>query len=271
VSDPGNSSPAEVFDLTGRVAVITGAGGGIGRAAAVTLAGAGAAIVAVDVDRGLATETARQVVDHGGVATVEVVDVARKGAVDRLAEVVAEEHGRIDVWANVAAIRRRALLVETSEADLDDHIAVNLKGVYWGCAAAGRVMAVARRGSIINVASAGGEVASPGSGAYGVTKAAVIHLTRVVAAELGPHGVRANCVAPGFVETSMTARDWTRADGTTDESARAALIEQVAGMVPLRRVGTALDIAYALLYLASDASAFMTGQVLRPNGGNPMH
>ncbi|HVM63833.1 MAG TPA: SDR family oxidoreductase, partial [Acidimicrobiales bacterium] len=162
---------------------------------------------------------------------------------------------------------RNSLVVDTTEEDLDAVLAVNLKGVYWGCAAAGRVMGAAGRGAIVNVASAGGEMPAPTLSVYAMSKAAVIQLTRVVAAELGPKGVRANAVAPGFIETPMTKRNWTNADGTVDQDKRAQLLGARGAQSPLGTTGEPTDIAYAMLYLAVDASRFMTGQVLRPNGG----
>jgi 3-oxoacyl-[acyl-carrier protein] reductase len=175
--------------------------------------------------------------------------------------------GRIDVWANVAGIIRNSAVVDTTEADLDAVLSVNLKGVYWGCAAAGRAMGAAGRGAIVNVASAGGEVPAPTLSVYGMTKAAVIQLTRTLAAELGPRGVRVNAVAPGFVETAMTSRNWTRPDGTVDEEARALTLDRLGSQSPLGITGVPEDIAWAMLYLAADTSRFITGQVLRPNGG----
>jgi 3-oxoacyl-[acyl-carrier protein] reductase len=200
-------------------------------------------------------------------AVVAPVDVTQKNEVDDLARQSIRATGRIDVWANVAGIIRNAPVTETTEEDLDAVVAVNLKGVFWGCAAAGRVMSAAGRGSIVNVASAGGEMPAPTLAVYGMTKAAVIQLTRVVAAELGPKGVRANAVAPGFIETPMTSRAWTKPDGSVDEETRRSVMTQRAGQSPLGITGTAGDIAWAMLFLAADTSRFMTGQVLRPNGG----
>jgi 3-oxoacyl-[acyl-carrier protein] reductase len=258
---------AKAFTLEGRTAVVTGAAMGIGRQTALTYAAAGAHVVIADRAEDGLKETLALVEEAGGTALVVPTDVSVKNEVDDLARAAIRAKGRVDVWANVAGIIRNSLVVDTTEEDLDAVIAVNLKGVFWGCAAAGRVMSAAGRGSIINVASAGGEMAAPTLAVYGLTKAAVIHLTRIVATELGPKGVRANSVAPGFIETPMTKRNWTSADGTVDEAKRTELLAVRGDQSPLGITGQPEDIAYAMLYLAADASKFMTGQVLRPNGG----
>jgi 3-oxoacyl-[acyl-carrier protein] reductase len=255
------------FSLDGRTAVVTGAGLGIGRQTAITYGQAGATVVLADVREDAVAETAAAVESVGAKAVVVPTDVSQRTAVEDLARAAVKTTSRLDVWANVAGIIRTSLIVDTTEDDLDAVLAVNLKGVYWGVAVAGRVMTAAKRGSIVNVASAGGEVPAPTLSVYGVTKAAVIQLTRTAAVELGPRGIRVNAVAPGFVETPMTQRVWTAADGTVDEDRRAEVVAQRAGQSPLGTIGDASDIAYALLYLAADASKFMTGQVLRPNGG----
>ena len=200
-------------------------------------------------------------------AVVVPTDVGDKSAVDDLARAALRSTGRLDVWANVAGIIRNSSIVDTAEEELDAVLAVNLKGVFWGTAAAGRVMSAAKRGAIVNVASSGGETGVPTLSMYGVAKAGVIQLTRVAAAELGPLGVRANVVSPGYVETPLTQRVWTAADGSVDEQKRAETIAAIGARSPLGIIGDTRDIAWSMLFLASDAARFITGQVLRPNGG----
>lgn len=254
---------ASALSLEGRTAVVTGSAMGIGRQTAVLYAHAGARVVLADRAADGLEETA-QMADG---SVIVPTDVSVKSEVEDLARRAIRETGRIDVWANVAGIIRSSPIVDTTEEDLDSIVAVNLKGVYWGCAAAGRVMSVAGRGSIINVASAGGEVPAPNLSVYGLTKAAVIQLTRTAAAEFGPKGIRVNAVAPGFVETPMTSRHWTGPDGAVNEELRSQMLGNLAGQSPLRTTGTPEDIAWAMLFLAADTSRFMTGQVMRPNGG----
>ncbi len=265
-----DQSIIEAFDLSGRVAVITGAGGGIGRQSALTLAGAGAAVVVSDRAGDTLDATVAALEDMGATATAFPADVSDKGAVDGLAAHALATHGRIDIWANVAAILRNTPFLDTPESEVDDVIAVNLKGTYFGCQAAGRAMVAAGRGSIINIASQGMDMPSPGISVYALTKAAVAMLTRTVATELGPHGVRANSIAPGFISTPMTAYRWTNPDGTVDEDRRKAALDLMAGLTPLHTTGEPIDIALSVLFLASDASRFITGQVIRPNGGGSM-
>ena len=254
------------FSLTGRTAVITGAANGIGRQAALTFAMAGANVVIADVKDDLA-ESARLVGELGGQVTARPTDVRHKSEVDALAQLALDTYGGIDVWANVAGIIRYSKIVDTTEDTLRSIIDVNLIGVYWGIAAAGRAMSPRGRGSIINIASAGGDVPAPTISVYGLTKAAVMHLTKTAATELGEFGIRANAIAPGFIDTPMVSPYWTRDDGTVDETAKTDTLRARASGSPLKATGQPTDITYAMLYLASDASQFMTGQTLRPNGG----
>ena len=253
--------------LANKSAVVTGAANGIGRQTAVTYAQAGANVVLADVKAEELAETAGLVEGLGTKALVVPTDVSSRSAVDDLAREAIRGTGRVDVWANVAGIIRNFFVVDATEEDVEAIVRVNLLGVYWGCSAAGRLMSAAGRGSIVNVASAGGEMPATSLSAYGMTKAGVVQLTRTVAAELGPKGVRANVVAPGFIETPMTQRVWTNEDGSIDEEKRAQVMGLRGAQSPLGTTGQPEDIAWSMLFLAADASRFMTGEVLRPNGG----
>lgn len=265
-----DESLSKAFDLSGRVAVVTGAGGGIGREAAVVFAAAGARVVIGDVATDGLFETVRLVEGVGGRAIAVPTDVRRRSEVDALVATAASEFGSVDVMANVAGIIRNNLVVDTTEEELDAVLAVNLKGVYFGCAAAARVMIEQRRGSIINVASTGMDMPVPTLSCYALTKAAVAMLTRTLATEVGPHGVRVNGIAPGFTDSPMTQRTWRSEGGHVDERVRDELWEMRAAQAPLHRIGTVRDQALQMLYLASDAASFVTGQVLRANGGVTM-
>ncbi|MET0666572.1 MAG: SDR family NAD(P)-dependent oxidoreductase [Acidimicrobiales bacterium] len=258
------------FDLTGRVALVTGAASGIGRASAERMAEAGATVVCADRDAEGATVTARQITGAGGQADSVSLDVTDAEEVEAVVLGAVERHGRLDVMANVAGIIHTSTVLETQESDLDRILAVNLKGVFFGCQSAGRVMVAQGSGSIVNMASAAIDQPAPRLAPYGMAKAALVQLTKVLATEIGPIGVRVNAVAPGYIITGMTNRAWVAEDGTEDEEAKAAVTAQMAKGAPLRTVGEPDDIAYAVLYLASDASKFMTGQILRPNGGVAM-
>lgn len=256
------------FSLQERVAVVTGAASGIGREAAVLFAQAGARVVIADVDHTGLAQTAEQINTDGSArATVVVTDIARRSDVDALAAAALAEHQRIDVWANVAGILKQFDVVDVCETELDRIIAVNMKGTYWGCAAAGRAMMQRGSGSIINVSSSGGDTSPAGLSGYAMTKAAVNALTRAAAREMGGHGIRVNTVAPGFVETPMASHRYVGEDGQLDDSLWQQAVAQRRAASPLGLGGEPSDIAFAMLYLASNASRFVTGQILRPNGG----
>jgi 3-oxoacyl-[acyl-carrier protein] reductase len=255
----------EQFSLHGRTAVITGAAGGIGRQAAITFTQAGANVVIADVGIAGLEETAALVAAAGGKATVVATDVSDRDQVNALADAAIKTHGRLDIWANVAGVIRYMNIVDATPEDVEFITKVNLWGTYWGVAAAGRAMT--NGGSIINVSSAGGDMPAPTLSIYAMTKAAVSHLTRCAAVELGANDIRVNAIAPGFTDTPMVQGRWTNADGSIDEAERESYTNTRAAQSPLRTIATPEDQTWAMLYLASDASRFVTGQVIRPNGG----
>jgi 3-oxoacyl-[acyl-carrier protein] reductase len=264
-------SVRSAFDLTGRVALVTGAGSGIGRTTAEVLAAAGAAVVCADINGPGAEETAKGIVDAGGAAESDAVDVSARGALDAVVQDIVRIRGALHIMCNIAGIMIDSSIIDLDPDEFDRILAVNLKGALYGCQAAGRVMVEQGAGSIINMASAAVLTPSAGIGAYAICKAGVAQLTQSMAVEVGRRGVRVNTIAPGFVPTNMTARYYTQPDGSIDEEAKAAVLAPMAKFAPLRRVGVTSDIGYCVLYLASDASSYVTGQLLSPNGGVAMH
>jgi 3-oxoacyl-[acyl-carrier protein] reductase len=264
-------SVRDAFDLTGRVALVTGAAGGIGRTSAEVLAGAGATVVCADLDGDGAAETARGILAEGGQAESAELDVSVRGAPSTLVGQISGRHGGLHVMCNIAGVMIDSSIIDVDPDEFDHILNVNLKGVLYGCQAAGKVMVEQGGGSIVNMASAAVLTPAAGIGPYAITKAGVAQLTKSMAVEVGKRGVRVNAIAPGFVPTNMTARYYTDADGSLNEELKDAVIGPMARSAPLRRVGTPADIAWCVLYLASDASGFVTGQLLSPNGGVSMH
>lgn len=264
-------SIADAFDLSGRVALVTGAGRGLGRAIALRLAEAGAAVGCADVVAATAEATAAEITAAGGRAWARTVDVSRRAEVDDLVADAVARHGRLDVMVNNAAVIVDSTVLDTTEADLDRVMAVNFKGVFFGCQAAGRAMRDQRSGSIINLASGAIDIATPGIICYSASKVAVAQLSRTLAAELAPFHVRVNAIAPGWVDTPMNERHALRPDGSVDpERKRAYVEERGSKLSPMGIPGEPDDIAFAALYLAAPAAKFVTGIVMRPNGGSTM-
>lgn len=249
----------KAYDLTGRTAFVTGAASGIGRACAVLLAEAGATVHCADRDAQGLHDTTTLIKASGGTARAHHLDVTDR---EQLHQAVATCE-RLDVMAAVAGIMHSSPVLETRDEDLDRVLKVNFKGVLYACQEAARAMLAQHvRGSIITMASGAVDTGGPGLLCYGAAKAAVVQLTKTLATEMGPHGIRVNAVAPGWIRTPMTDRHDTTAQTQTEAF--------MARMSPLGRVGEPEDIAHAVLHLASDASSFTTGQILRPNGGVAM-
>ena len=261
---------AQAFALDERTAVVTGAASGIGRETAVVLARAGARIVIADIDMPGLAETASLVERAGGCVEVLATNVAVRAAIDALAQGAVARFGGIDIWVNCAGTILDRPLLETTEEDLDRIVSINLAGVFWGCIAAGRAMKDRGGGAIVNISSGGGESPVPGLSLYSMTKAGVNMLTRTVAKELGSYGIRANAVAPGWIDTPMGLHSFRDVTGQVPPEQYAAALQSRGSVSPLGLTGTPNDIALAVLYLASDASRFVTGQILRPNGGVAM-
>ena len=239
--------------LAGKVALITGGGGGIGRATAERLAAEGAAVVIGDL-RGY-EPVAEAVRDAGGQAIGVDLDVTSAESARAAVRAAVERFGGLQVLVNNAGIDQRGLLEELTEADWDRMLAVNLKGQFL-CAQAA-VRHLEGGGAIVNVASLAGRSSSPIQGChYSASKAGVLGLTRHLARELGPRGIRVNAICPGLIMTEMLTRS------TSDER-----IRELAGGVPVGRAGTAEDIARAIAFLASDDAAYISGVSLDANGG----
>ncbi len=256
-----------VFDLTGKVAVVTGAASGIGEATAKVLAGAGASVVAADLDEGGAQKTADAITGDGGTALGVRCNVADRAEVDATVDAGVDAFGHVDAVCNVAGIPLDRLIAEATEEELDRIIAVNLKGVFFGCQAAVRVMTPQGSGSIINVASSGIDAPAKGYGLYALTKAAVTMLTKSLAVEAGPLGIRVNAIAPGATITPFTERHLYGPDGKMHTEYYDKFVEAMRKQSPLGIVGEPIDQAYLIQYLISDAARFCTGAIWRANGG----
>jgi 3-oxoacyl-[acyl-carrier protein] reductase len=245
-----------MFRLDGRVALVTGGSRGIGRAIAETLAGAGAEVL-VNYAKGeaAAKETCAAIAAKGGKAEPIGFDVADAKATEAAIAGIAKSKGRLDIVVSNAGIAIDQLLLRLKEDDLDKQLAVNLKGALAVAKASIMPMMKARFGRLIFVSSVVGEMGNPGQAAYAATKAALLGVTKSLAKEYASRAITVNAITPGFIETDMTA------------SLADALKEQMVKATPLGRIGKASDVAAAVLYLASEEAGFVTGQVLRVNGG----
>src|SRR5437868_1063345 len=241
--------------LEGKVAIVTGAGQGIGRAIAETLAAEGADVAVIDLDVGRAQDTVTAVVGKGRRSIAIKANVAEWTDVRAMVDQVLADWGRVDILVNNAGITRDGLLLRMKEEDWNLVLDVNLKGTFHGTKAVLPVLMKQRGGAIVNIASVVGVMGNAGQANYAASKAAVIGLTKAVAREYASRSVTVNAVAPGFIDTAMT-------QGLSTE-VKDALQKQI----PLGRLGTPADIAAAVHFLVSDEAAYITGHVLHVNGG----
>ncbi len=244
--------------LTGKVALVTGAGTGLGRGIAQALAEAGADIAVAEIDPASAQTAAEELSQLGVRARAYATDVSQSDQVDGTFAAAADDLGRLDVVVNNAGISRIGPHIhETTDADWNDSIAVMQSGVFYGMRAAGRIMIEQGSGSIINISSIRGFSPNPGRIAYCAAKAAVIMMTKIGAGEWAAHGIRVNAIAPGVLRTPMWDKDV--ADGTIDEPFYLDL-------VPAKRLGTPADVGRLAVYLASDGASYVNGSVIPIDG-----
>ena len=242
--------------LKGKVAIVTGSGRGIGKAIALKLAENGADIVINDIPGSdYADETKKEIEALGVKAIVVRGDVRNKEDVDALISQTVETFGKIDILVNNAGITRDGLMIRMSEEDWDMVLDINLKGAFNCIKAAARPMMKQRSGSIINIASVVGVMGNTGQANYTASKAGLIGLTKTVAKEFSSRNIRANAVAPGFIESHMT--------DVLPEDVK----KQYFDAIPLSKFGTTEDVAKAVLFLASDLSSYVTGQTINVDGG----
>ncbi len=244
-----------MFDLTGRAALVTGASGGIGAAVARALHGAGATVGISGTRTGPLQDLAAAL---GGRVHVLACDLADAAAVEALPKQAAEAMGGIDILVNNAGITRDGLLMRMSDEDWAAVIEVNLNATFRLCRAVLRGMAKARWGRIVNVTSVVAQAGNPGQANYAAAKAGVLGMSKSLAHEIGSRGITVNCVAPGLIETAMTEK-------LTDEQR-----QRILAGVPAGRMGRPEEVAAAVLYLASEEAAYVTGATLNINGGGDM-
>jgi NAD(P)-dependent dehydrogenase (short-subunit alcohol dehydrogenase family) len=247
------------FSLDNKIAVVTGSGQGIGRSIAITFAKAGADLVVVDINMETAEVTAGNIQSLGRNVIAIQVDVRDKNEVDVMITKTIEKFGCIDILVNNAGFGYMTVpIFEMLEEDWDECITLNLKSTFLCCKAVSKIMIKQKKGTIINMASMAALGGYPMGANYSAAKAAIKNLTETLAVELGPHNIRVNALAPGVIETQLTAELYRK---------RPELKEQRLKHIPLRRLGTPEDVANVALFLASDASSYISGETIPIKGG----
>ncbi|MDD5116089.1 MAG: 3-oxoacyl-[acyl-carrier-protein] reductase [Candidatus Omnitrophica bacterium] len=244
--------------LAGKVALVTGGARGIGQAIAMTFAREGADIVVADVNLEIAQKTALEIEGLGRKALALEMDVTKIEAVEEGVNKILDKMGKVDILVNNAGITKDNLLLRMSQADWDAVINVNLKGTFNCIKAVSRPMIKQRNGRIVSIASIIGLMGNPGQANYAASKAGIIALTKTTAKELASRNINANAVAPGFIQTEMTAK--------LPEELKKKMLEAI----PLDKLGTPQDVANACLFLVSEESSYITGQVITVDGGMVM-
>lgn len=246
-----------LFQLSGRTALITGGGSGLGRAISIGFAQAGARVTVADISFENAVETATLIETQGGEAIAERLDVTKRSEVETLTNTLLQRWGSLDILVNSAGRALRGTALDYKEEDWTAILGVNLTGTFFCCQVAGRQMATQRRGKIINIASIGGFIAYPGSIAYLASKGGVVQLTKGFAVELAPYNVQVNAIAPSLFETPMVAS--TRSDAES--------LKYFMDRTPAGRKGRPEEIVGAAIFLAADCSSMVTGHTLAVDGG----
>lgn len=244
-----------MMNLDGKVTLVTGAAQGIGKSIALALAKQGATVVISDVNLEKAESVAGEIRSSGKKSLAVACNVGSADEVNALFDRAVQEYGQIDVVVNNAGITRDGLLMRLKDEEWDQVININLKGVFLCCRAAVKLMAKKRSGRIINIASIVGAMGNAGQINYSASKAGVIGMTKTIAKEYAGRNITCNAVAPGFIDTAMTQ--------ALPEDVKNLMLSQI----PLNRFGSADDVANAVVFLASDEGAYITGQVLHVNGG----